>query len=157
VGRRQFALQMQILLALAYLGQEDHVSARQIMREVLSQAQPEGYIRLFIDGGPTIERCIRELTSDLRDPSLRRYALHLLRGFAQERGETQPAVETDALTSQELRVLRLLVAGQSNPEIARELVVSVNTVKAHIKNLYRKLGVNNRVAATHVARHQHLL
>jgi len=157
VGRRQFSLQMQILLAHVYLGQEDHVSARQIMREVLSQAQPEGYIRLFVDCGPTIERCIRDLIPDLRDPPLRRYALHLLRAFAQERGETQPVVETDALTSQELRVLRLLVAGETNPAIARELVVSVNTVKAHIKNLYRKLGVNSRVAAAHAARQQHLL
>ncbi|HKD77880.1 MAG TPA: LuxR C-terminal-related transcriptional regulator, partial [Ktedonobacterales bacterium] len=129
----------------------------QIMRDVLSQAQPEGYIRLFIDNGTVIEQCIRDLIPDLRDPPLRRYAAHLLKTFAQERGETQPAVETDALSPQELRVLRLLVAGQTNPVIANELVVSVNTVKAHIKNLYRKLGVNSRVAATHAARQHHLL
>jgi LuxR family transcriptional regulator, maltose regulon positive regulatory protein len=157
VGRMQFSLQMQILLAQAYLGQHDHMNARQIMRDALSRALPEGYIRLFIDNGTIIEHCIRDLIPDLRDPSLRRYAAHLLRAFAQERGEAQPAVEADALSPQELRVLRLLVAGHSNPVIAQELVVSVNTVKAHVKNLYRKLGVNSRVAATHAARQQHLL
>jgi LuxR family maltose regulon positive regulatory protein len=44
-------------------------------------------------------------------------------------------------------VLGLLVAGRSNPEIAAQLIVSVNTVKAHLKNIYRKLGVRNRMQA----------
>jgi LuxR family maltose regulon positive regulatory protein len=157
VGRMQFLLQMQILLTQAYLSQRDQIGSRQIMRDALLQAQPEGYIRLFIDSGTMIEQCIRDLIPDLRDSPLRRYASDLLRAFAQERGDTQPAVDPDALSPQELRVLRLLVAGQTNPDIAQELVVSVNTVKAHIKNLYRKLGVSSRVAATHAARQQHLL
>jgi LuxR family maltose regulon positive regulatory protein len=49
-------------------------------------------------------------------------------------------------------VLQLLVAGCSNQEIARELVVSVNTVKYHTKHLYQKLGVSNRLQASAVAR-----
>ena len=50
----------------------------------------------------------------------------------------------EPLNAQEQRVLRLLAAGRSNPEIARELVVSINTVKAHVQSIYRKLNVNNR-------------
>jgi LuxR family maltose regulon positive regulatory protein len=51
------------------------------------------------------------------------------------------------LSEQERRVLRLLAAGRSNPEIAGDLVVSINTVKAHVKNIYRKLDVTNRLEA----------
>jgi len=63
----------------------------------------------------------------------------------------------EPLSSQELRVLRLLVRGRSNAEIARELVVSVNTVRTHIQNIYRKLDAHNRAAAIEVARQFHLL
>jgi LuxR family maltose regulon positive regulatory protein len=49
-------------------------------------------------------------------------------------------------------VLRLLVVGRNNQEIARELIISVNTVKYHIKHLYQKLGVSNRLQASEAAR-----
>ena len=156
-GRMPFFLQMQLLLALAYSELGDHASARHIVQSVLAQAQPEGYIRLFIDAGGTIEQCIRGLLTHLREPPLRLYAQRLLRAFARERGEAAPPTTTDALSPQEMRVLRLLVAGQTNPAIAQELVVSVNTIKAHVKHLYRKLGVTSRVAATQAARQQHIL
>jgi LuxR family maltose regulon positive regulatory protein len=63
----------------------------------------------------------------------------------------------EPLRLQEERVLRLLVAGRSNPEIVAELVVSVNTVKTHVQNIYRKLNVSNRVEASEVARHLQLI
>jgi LuxR family maltose regulon positive regulatory protein len=63
----------------------------------------------------------------------------------------------EPLSLQEQRVLRLLVAGCSNPGIARELVVSVNTVKTQVQSIYRKLGVTNRVEASAAARDLHLL
>lgn len=62
-----------------------------------------------------------------------------------------------SLTFQEQRVLRLLAAGHSNQEIARTLVVSLNTVKTHIKQLYSKLQVNSRIQASVLARDLHLL
>ena len=58
----------------------------------------------------------------------------------------------EALSQQELRVLRLLVAGLSNADIARELVVSTNTIKTHVKSIYRKLSVKSREEAREVAR-----
>jgi LuxR family maltose regulon positive regulatory protein len=62
----------------------------------------------------------------------------------------------EPLSAQEERVLRLLAAGLSNPEIARELIVSVNTIKTQVQSIYRKLNVNNREEAGEMARHLNL-
>ena len=53
--------------------------------------------------------------------------------------------------------LRLLVAGRSNAEIAQELVVSTNTIKTHVKSIYRKLNVKSREEAREMARGLNLL
>jgi LuxR family maltose regulon positive regulatory protein len=63
----------------------------------------------------------------------------------------------EPLSSRERDVLRLLATDLNGPEIARELVVSLNTVRTHTKNLYLKLGVNNRRAAVSRARELGLL
>jgi DNA-binding NarL/FixJ family response regulator len=65
---------------------------------------------------------------------------------------SHPATVARALSSRELDVLRLLADGRSNQEIAQVLVVTLNTVKMHIKHIYRKLGVKNRVQAGALAR-----
>jgi len=54
-------------------------------------------------------------------------------------------------------VLRLLATGLNGPEIARELVVSLNTMRTHTKNIYSKLGVNDRRAAVRRAKELDLL
>jgi LuxR family maltose regulon positive regulatory protein len=53
----------------------------------------------------------------------------------------------DPLSARELEVLAYIAAGLQNREIANRLVVSLNTVKTHINNIYSKLGVTNRVQA----------
>jgi LuxR family maltose regulon positive regulatory protein len=66
-------------------------------------------------------------------------------------------VQIEPLSQQELRVLRLLVAGLSNADIAQELVVSNNTVKTHVKSIYRKLNISSREEARVVAKELRLL
>ena len=86
------------------------------------------------------------------------YARRILNAF--DRGTGTPdfkaqaveAVLLEPLSVQEQKVLRLLAAGNSNAEIARELVVSVNTIRTQVQSIYRKLNVNNRVEASEVAR-----
>jgi LuxR family maltose regulon positive regulatory protein len=58
----------------------------------------------------------------------------------------------EPLTERELEVLRLIVAGLSNPQIAQELVIAVSTVKSHVNHIYGKLGVKNRIQAANRAR-----
>ena len=115
-------------------------------------------MRLFLDEGEPMAALLRSLLPSLREPALRSYARTILQAFdaARQSPATVPAAGALApiapLSAQEQRVLRLLAAGRSNPEIARELFVSVNTVKDHVKSLYRKLNVRNRLEATEAAR-----
>lgn len=65
-----------------------------------------------------------------------------------------PAGDAHGLTARELDVLRLVAAGKSNRAIAADLVISDHTVRRHLQNIFRKLGVSSRAAATAFA-YQH--
>ncbi|GHO80951.1 LuxR family transcriptional regulator [Ktedonobacter sp. SOSP1-85] len=165
-GRRRSMLEIQILCSLAHVVSQELAQAKSSLREALQLAQPGNFQRLFLDEGATMEALLRMLLPELREAPLISHARTLLSAFAQESG-AQPTEEAaplrkDALllgplSEQEQRVLRLLVAGRSNPEIANALVISLNTVKTHVQSLYRKLDVHNRVEASEVARRLSLL
>jgi LuxR family transcriptional regulator, maltose regulon positive regulatory protein len=99
----------------------------------------------------------------MRGEALVTYAQNLLRTFPQVRtgrGASSLAASAlliEPLSAQEQRVLRLLAAGRSNPEIAQALVVSVNTVKTQAQSIYRKLNVKSRMEAGEAARRLKLL
>jgi LuxR family maltose regulon positive regulatory protein len=121
------------------------------------QANAEGYVRLFLDEGDALITLLQTLT--LREPPLRAYRQILLHSVAAARvgkslsGAGEPSLLVAQLSLQEQKVLRLLAAGLSNPEIAQALVVAVTTIRTQVQSIYRKLGVNNRVAASEMARH----
>ena len=91
------------------------------------------------------------------------YVVTLLSAFGEQHalGLPPPSPRTgsllEPLTEREREMLRLLLAGASNREIARRLVVSVNTVKRHVYNLCGKLGVQSRTQAIARARTLNLL
>jgi LuxR family transcriptional regulator, maltose regulon positive regulatory protein len=127
----------------------------------LTLAQPKGYWRIFLDEGGQLAQVLQALVPDLGKRPLATYATLLLRAFAATRaGQPGPAGSSpllEPLSAQEQRVLRFLAAGLSNPEIARELVVSPNTVKTQVQSIYRKLNVNSRDEAADMARQLNLI
>jgi ATP/maltotriose-dependent transcriptional regulator MalT len=162
-GRRRSTLEIWLLQAMAYAASKQVQEARQHLFIVLTQAHPEGFVRLFLDEGETVAALLHSLIPHIHELALRAYARSILQAFARERGETQASVALSSreliepLSPQELRVLRLLVAGRSNREIATEQIVSINTIRTQVQSIYRKLGVNNRVGACEMARQLHLL
>jgi LuxR family transcriptional regulator, maltose regulon positive regulatory protein len=123
-------------------------------------AEPEGYIRLFLDESPPMLRLLREAQRQGLAPA---YVAKLLRA-ASKRERTashlpapQPSLLVEPLTARERDVLQLLLDGASNREIACQLTLSVNTVKKHVLNICGKLNVQRRAQAIAIARMLHLL
>jgi LuxR family maltose regulon positive regulatory protein len=154
-------LEIQILLALAHAARKEDQVAQQWLMRVLAQTCGEGFLRIFLNEGEPLARILRVLAPTIQDKALRSYVRTILRAFTATGGdsatvEAVAGLPAESLSAQEQRVLRLLAAGSTNPEIAAALVISVNTVKDHIKHLHRKLGVNNRIQASEAARRLNL-
>ena len=111
--------------------------------KALVGAEPEGYVRIFVDAGPTIGALLRTIASHDQAGN---HARRVLAAETTRRTPTPPRQLglVDELSARELDVLRLLRSDLSGPDIARELLVSLNTLRTHTKNIYAKLGVNNR-------------
>ena len=166
-GRGRSELEIIILTALAHFSLQQLPQARQSLNEALILAQPEGYRRLFLDEGEPLAALLRALLPEVTEPSLGAYIQTLLLAFAKEKGGTfrvkddikshilQPLVEP--LSDRELAVLRLLNTDLSGPEIAAELLVSVNTIKTHLKHIYGKLNARSRYEAIERAKELNLL
>jgi DNA-binding NarL/FixJ family response regulator len=75
---------------------------------------------------------------------------NVFHAFAEPRAQAAPAWRS-GLTTRELEILRLVAAGAPNSAIARQLWITEQTVKFHLSNVYRKLGVSNRTEASHYA------
>jgi LuxR family maltose regulon positive regulatory protein len=151
------------VLALAYSRQGLHAKAHEQLHELLATAHSEGYLRLFLDEGEEMAILLRGFLPHLHEKVLLAYLCHILSAFTHESGisalETTPGATflREPLSPQEQKVLRLLAAGNSNAAIAREFVVSVNTIRTQLQSIYRKLNVNNRVEASTVAKQLELL
>jgi LuxR family maltose regulon positive regulatory protein len=143
-GRTNAVIQILALQALVAHAHGDPHSAMQPLRQALSLAEPEGFVRVFLDEGAPMT----DLLQAIAIPPGERYAGRLL-GFANTRAtpEAAPKSEHETLSERELDVLRLLASDLSGPGIAGELVISLNTLRTHTKNVYGKLGVNSRRAA----------
>jgi ATP/maltotriose-dependent transcriptional regulator MalT len=163
--RTRSELEIKVLTALAHFTLKHLPQAKQALREALVLAQTEGYQRFFLDEGEPLVPLLRVVLLDVREEPLVNYVRNLLLAFAHSQSEqnasppsqTSSALLIEPLSPQEQRVLRLLAAGRSNPEIAEELVVSVNTVKTQVQSIFRKLNVKSRWEARDAARHLKLL
>ena len=160
-GRVRSQVEVLCLEALAYHADANRSAASQSLRDALAIAQAKGFRRTFLDEGPRMAALLQTVLPTLTSRTLSLVATSLLHSFSSEvtshATSAGPQLGMEAISQQELRVLRLLVAGLSNADIARELVVSTNTVKTHVKSIYRKLNVNSRNQAREVARELKLI
>jgi LuxR family maltose regulon positive regulatory protein len=142
-----------MLQALALQAKGEIDKAVLALEQALSLAEPERFIRTFVDEGEMMERLLRQALSQGVAPD---YVTMLLAAMREtdviSQAKDQPL--SDPLSERELEVLRLIAAGFSNREIAQQLVIAVSTVKSHINHIYGKLDVNSRTQA--VARAQAL-
>jgi LuxR family maltose regulon positive regulatory protein len=118
-------------------------------------AQPEGYVRLFADEGPPMAALLKSLS---KQPDAPPYVRRLL--AATTTTATHGTIRSelvDPLSERELDVLRLLGGDLDGPDIARQLSVSLNTLRTHTKNTYAKLGVTSRRGAVRQARDLNLI
>ena len=127
----------------------------QPLERALTLAEPEDYVRTFIAEGSPMSSLLASLGRRRPDWAYPRRLLDAGR-VAAPPAATQPGL-VDPLSDRELDVLRLLVSELDGPSIARELVVSLNTVRTHTKHIYAKLGVNNRRSAVRRAHQLNLL
>jgi len=138
-------IEILIVQALARRAGNDVPAALASLERAVALAAAEGYVRVFADEGPPMAALLR-LAAGHRDVS---GYLRLLLAATASPAARAPGDQRliEPLSERELEVLRLLDSELDGPDIARELSVSLATVRTHTRNVYAKLGVNNRRAA----------
>ena len=156
------SIKILILQALIFQAGNDATQAMSKLEQALILAEPGGFVRTFVDEGPPMARLLYKALSRNIAPD---YVRRLLAAFPIVKPEQVDPSETQApdselvelLSERELEVLQLIAEGLTNPEIASQLFLSLNTVKAHSRNIYGKLGVHSRMQAVTKARELGLL
>jgi len=150
-------IELLILRALVLDAQGKRDEALESLTGALSLAKPEGYVRVFVDEGEPMAEMLREAGS--RGVALD-YVVELLAAYQPDTIPREPPATIapiEPLSKRELEVLRLLRTELSGPEIARELVIALSTMRTHTQNIYTKLNVNNRRAAVNRAEELNLI
>jgi LuxR family transcriptional regulator, maltose regulon positive regulatory protein len=144
-GRTGSVIEARLVRALAHDAAGDRDAALADLAAALVEGVPAGYLRLFLDAGQPMDALLRAAEGR---PDCGEHAARLLRSAAPAHGAEPSALAgDDRMSDRELEVLRLLATELTGPEIARELFVSVNTLRTHTKHIFTKLDVNTRQAA----------
>ena len=175
-GRLGHTIELLLLQAQAQASHGDQAQAQALLARSLALAQPQGFVRVFVDEGPFLAALLHasldapSLDAPLPHDALSAFARRVLAAFDQPAGglpvsapaggaghavqllsapQAEPMADllTEPLSAREVEVLRLLGCELSGPQIAQRLVVSLNTLRTHARHIYDKLGVNSRRAA----------
>ncbi len=157
-GRTGNLIEILVHLALSVAAEGSHRSlASDLLGQALVLAEREGHLRVFLDARPALDETLRSIEPGAPGARHAR-AVHTAGdaepGRPDERALGTTAASTslvDPLSDREVDVLRLLESDLGGPDIARELSVSVNTVRTHTRHIYAKLGVTNRREAVREA------
>jgi LuxR family maltose regulon positive regulatory protein len=163
-GRWGRAIEILVIRAMSMLAENRQDQVFLLLERALIRAEPEGYVRIFLDEGQPMAELLLEAINRQICPGYARWLLDAYELSSEklemESGD-QPAFSVDQirrknemalllhdlLTDRERDVLRLIAEGLTNQEIADRLVISLNTVKTHVKSIYHKLDVRNRAEA----------
>jgi LuxR family transcriptional regulator, maltose regulon positive regulatory protein len=171
-GRLGDVVEILLLRSLALQAQGKLAAALTALTDTLTLAEPEGYVRIFVDEGPRMAALLTHIARG--DAPVAPYAGRLLEAFPEGDTETRRhrGTETSSssdsvispsprliepLSEREMEVLRLIAEGLSNQAIADRLIVAVSTIKKHVNNIYGKLNVQSRTQALLRARELKLL
>jgi LuxR family maltose regulon positive regulatory protein len=159
-GRMRSVIEILTLEALVRDSRGEREPALACLRRALALAEPEGFVRIFVDEGPELAGLVRQAAPGAVSPE---YARRLAEAFGEEapppppppRPVSQPLREP--LSDREIEVLQLIATGLSNADAGRKLFIASSTVKKHLENIYAKLGTRNRTQAIARAREAGLL
>jgi LuxR family maltose regulon positive regulatory protein len=150
-GRTGSVIRILAVQALALQRQGKTARALAVLEQALSLAEPQSYVRTFVDEGAPMQQLLAQISGAAQPYSQRLLAAFPPAAFG---AVTSAGSETliEPLSERELEVLRLIASGATNQQIADRLVIALGTVKAHCSNIYGKLGVSSRTQATARAR-----
>lgn len=161
-GRGRSSIQILVLRAMALAARSDADGSLSDLAKAIELAEPEDYIRVFLDEGPPIETLLRKAAeTHVAEPYVNRLidafgtpppTPHRLEPPVQPPHRAGAAGPFESLSERELEVLRLIAAGASNRDIANSLILAIGTVKKHTNNIFGKLGVSSRTQAVAKAR-----
>ena len=142
------------LQALAHDAFGDTSSALASLERALSLAEPEGFVRVFVNEGPPMVRLLEEAASRKVAPASARRVLGAFRSASPGRSHASAArlAGYEPLSEREIEVLQYIAAGFTNQEIADRLYRSLYTIKAHARSIYDKLDAHSRTQAAARAR-----
>jgi ATP/maltotriose-dependent transcriptional regulator MalT len=150
-------LKVMVLEAVTQHACGEDEKAMQALSEALVLAKPGGFIRIFVDEGPLMAELLTKALSTEMTPDYVRQILAAFPGIKSKqvvfsKAQMDQSELIEPLSEREIDVLRLIAGGLTNQKIAARLFLSPNTVKAHVRNIFGKLGINNRTQAAIKAR-----
>ncbi len=163
-GRVRSSIEILVLEALAREARGEREEALAALGRALALAEPEGFVRIFVDEGPELAGLIERAAPGAASPG---YARRLAEAFGPAGASrvsapvppppSPPRAETvetlaEPLSDREVEVLRLIATGLSNADAGQRLFIAPSTVKKHLENIYAKLGTRNRTQAIARAR-----
>ncbi|HEX5940535.1 MAG TPA: LuxR C-terminal-related transcriptional regulator [Dehalococcoidia bacterium] len=155
-GRGRNLVQIMAQRSVALSASGNQVGALRLLQDTLAVAQPEDYVRTFIDKGPRMRDLLTRLLAGGIRLGLEPYARRI-HGLFPASANDVDGRSANLLSEREFEVLDLLERGLTNQQIAEEIVVTEGTVKRHVHNIFQKLNVHSRTQALARARRLNLL
>lgn len=146
-GYVEYEMELHIVRALLEQEAGKSSAAVKTLERALEIGKAGGYVRVFLDEGEEMKNLLTQVQKSRKGD----FAAGLLSAFGAPVQVDQSAL-IEPLTEREISILKLIAEGCSNPEIAEKLFLSVGTVKTHVKHIYGKLGIGDRVKAASIAR-----